>query len=189
MKIFCTFSDSVQHMSIFHYVVLTPLPYPKNLYVCFRIIRVAKPPQFPPFMKSSMGPVLLDSYFRNPYPSSPGGGLFGQINKHQPFELKGLSKCHSITVNPLTIRIPQSDIIQHLHSSFCGNILYQPMTSLKILAMVLPLSIKPPPTVFLVGLEGKTRHRPPLLTAMINPFRNCGPYTGFLAFLACVGNY
>ena len=124
--------------------------------------------------------MFSDDHFKTLHPISPGGRLFGQINKHHPFYSKLISKCHPIIVKPLAIRSPQSDTIPNLHSSPSEYILYQLDTYPKRLTVVLPLSVKPSPTIFLVGWEWETRQRPPSLTTVINPFKKGGPYEGFL---------
>ena len=104
-------------------------------------MRVVGTPQFPSSLNTSQVPVFLDPYFRITYPGSPLGELFGQKNKHHPFDSKILRKSQRILVKPRTIRSTQEDTFPHLHYSSWGNIKFQPETFHKILIRLSPPSI------------------------------------------------
>ena len=106
----------IPNVFISPYGVLNTYPLPEDSISLPRILRVntPPPPPNPPSLKSSKGPVFSDAHFNNPYPRSPGGGLFGHRNKQHYFKSKGLRKCQPIIVKPLTIRSPQAYTIPHL---------------------------------------------------------------------------
>ena len=87
--------------------VLNTSPLPEDYLSLPIILRVKNPPQ-PPILKSSQGPLFSDAHFKTSEQISPGGGLFGHINKQYSFKSKVLKNCHPIILKPLTIRSPQA---------------------------------------------------------------------------------
>ena len=65
-------------------------PLPEEYLGLPRITRFVGTPQLPPSLKSSQSAVFPDDHFKIPQLGSPGGRLFGKINRHQNLEFKGL---------------------------------------------------------------------------------------------------